>query len=330
MEAPKPETLPPPPGVIGSLKAGFDTVAVHITAILLPLLLDLLLWLGPHLSIEKLFQPVLSDVRSFGSANGISAADLDRVLDIYKAVFHQLNLLSVLRTFPIGVSSLMSGLNPLATPLGAPQILQVHSVFDFLGLIALLTLLGWLGGGFYFRWIASLVSPKDNPIGAQAVLQSLILSVLWLAAAFVLGIPVFLVIYLLFSVSPILGQAVLLFFGFLSMWLVVPLFFSAHGIFMRRENVFASVVSSLQMTRFTLPTSSLFVLSVIMISIGLNFVWSIPPADSWMSLVGILGHAFITTALLAASFIYYRDMTNWLQIVFEKLKSRAIPRQTNS
>ncbi|HVN16305.1 MAG TPA: hypothetical protein VMT73_11235 [Anaerolineales bacterium] len=323
MNVPKSETLPPPPGVIGSLKAGFDTVAVHITAIFLPLVLDLLLWLGPHLSVEKLFQPMLSDIRSFGHANGVSASDLDQMIGIYKTVFHQFNLLSLLRTFPIGVSSLMSGLNPLATPLGTPTIVQVHSVFDVLGWIAILTLLGWLGGGFYFRWIASLVTPREEAIGVQVVLQSVFLSIMWMIASFVLGIPLFLVLYLLFAINPILGQGVLLFLGFLSMWLVVPLFFSAHGIFIRRQNVFASVISSLQMTRFTLPTSSLFVLSVILISIGLNFVWSIPPSDSWMALIGILGHAFITTALLAASFIYYRDMTGWLQTVFEKLKTRA-------
>jgi hypothetical protein len=39
-----------------------------------------------------------------------------------------------------------------------------------------------------------------------------------------------------------------------------------------------------------------------------------------MMLVGIAGHAFVTTALLAASFIYYRDMNAWLEIVFERLK----------
>jgi hypothetical protein len=71
----------------------------------------------------------------------------------------------------------------------------------------------------------------------------------------------------------------------------------------------APILSSLQMTRFSLPNSSLFVLTVLFISIGLNYLWRIPEPDSWMLLVGIFGHAFITTALLAASFIYYRDMT---------------------
>ena len=49
--------------------------------------------------------------------------------------------------------------------------------------------------------------------------------------------------------------------------------------------------------------------------------------DSWMTLIGIAGHAFITTSLLAASFIYYRDMQVWLQTVFEKLKANLPTQQ---
>ncbi len=47
-----------------------------------------------------------------------------------------------------------------------------------------------------------------------------------------------------------------------------------------------------------------------------------------MGLVGIAGHAFVTTALLAASFIYYRDMNNWLEIVFERMKPGTATPQT--
>jgi hypothetical protein len=81
------------------------------------------------------------------------------------------------------------------------------------------------------------------------------------------------------------------------------------------------------MARFTLPTSSLFVLSALVIAYGLNFVWNIPSSASWMTLVGITGHAFITTSLLAASFIYYRDMQVWLQTVFDRLKANIPTRK---
>ena len=48
------------------------------------------------------------------------------------------------------------------------------------------------------------------------------------------------------------------------------------------------------------------------------------PEDSWMTLLGIFGHSFVTTALLASSFVYYRDMTAWLQAVIEKLRPNAV------
>jgi hypothetical protein len=81
------------------------------------------------------------------------------------------------------------------------------------------------------------------------------------------------------------------------------------------------------MARFTLPTSSMFVLTVFLLSFGLNFLWSIPPKNSWMTAVGILGHSFVTTALLAASFIYYRDMNIWLQGVIEKMRTNSVTKQ---
>ena len=159
------------------------------------------------------------------------------------------------------------------------------------------------------------------------LLLSALMVAIWLVITYALGVPIILMMYVLFSISPALGQGMMLFLGFLSMWLVVPFFFAPLGIFVRREDAFRSILSGLQLARFTLPTSSLFVLSVVLISIGLNLVWSIAPSESWMSLVGILGHAFISTALLAACFIYYRDMTLWLHTVLERIKSGTITPQ---
>ena len=50
---------------------------------------------------------------------------------------------------------------------------------------------------------------------------------------------------------------------------------------------------------------------------GLGILWSAPKSESWLALVGFAGHAFVTTALLAASFVYYRDMGDWVQNVYE-------------
>jgi hypothetical protein len=323
------ESLPPPPGVVGSLRAGFDAIASHFLVILLPLGLDLWLWLGPHLSLEKFFKPTLADFGRMAGAGGMPAVDIDQMLKAYNMLFHEFNLFSMLRAFPIGIFSLMAGIMPLNTPLGEPTIWQVSTAENLLAILFGFTLAGWLGGGLFFYWVSAIVIPvKDDRIRSiQAVLQTAFFSLVWMVVSFLLGMPVLLVVYLLFALSSALAQGVLLFLGFLSMWLLVPLFFSPHGIFIKKQNALVSIVNSVRMARFTLPTSSMFVLSTFLLGIGLNFLWSVPPEDSWMMLVGIFGHAFVTTALLAASFIYYRDMTAWLEIALERFKTNTTTRQ---
>lgn len=314
------KTLPPPPGIIGSLRAGFDVTAGHITAILFPAVLDVLLWLGPRLSVDQLVQPFLKQVSDLAANGGLKPADITSTMNMYQQFFQQFNLLAVLRTFPIGIFSLMSGKLPDQTPLGMPSILEISSPGLLIGIVFLFTLIGWTLGGVYFRWVASLATPGNQPGGVRTVIQTLIYSLIWLFVTWTLGLPALFLIYILFIINTLIGEIVLLILGFISVWLIVPIFFSPHGIFVKKQNAFGSIISSFQMTRFTLPTSSLFVLTILLVGFGLNFLWSIPDDNTWLALIGILGHAFITTALLASSFVYYHDMSDWLQTVLTRLR----------
>ncbi len=329
MEASRIENLPPPPGVISSIKAGFDTVASHITAILLPLLLNLFLWLGPRLRIDALFNSIKDDVILAWQTGGISAEDIQSFMDGYNKTIPMINLFWFLRTLPIGISSLLFPQAASQTPLGDSAILQVNAV-SLLGWVFLLTFVGWIGGGLYFRTVAWLATANkdDQPIHAsRAIVQTILISIFCGILMMVIGVPIFLVLALVLQFSPFIANLLVLFISLASMWVIVPLFFWPHGVFIKKQNVVTSIISSVQMARFTLPTSSMFVLTVFLLSFGLNFLWSIPPEDSWMTIVGILGHSFVTTALLAGSFIYYRDMNIWLQSVIEKLRPNAVTKQ---
>lgn len=327
------EALPPPPGVVGSLKAGFDAIASKPLAILLPLALDLLLWLGPRLRVDQLFKSFFGEMSRYAAYSGLPSSELKTLQENTAILIEQLqnyNLVAALRTFPIGIFSLMSGSLPSQTPFGAPASFQVNSILILLGWVALLTVVGWALGGFFFQWVSkAVVDPekaRDSHVG-RSIVQTIVLSVLFIMLAIMIGTPLMVVMGLISAASPMMAQGALLILGLLSMWLIVPVFFTPHGIFLHRQNAFMSIYTSLRMARFTLPTSSLFVLSILLIAYGLNFLWNIPSADSWMTLVGIAGHAFVTTSLLAASFIYYRDMQVWLQTVFEKLKANLPSQQ---
>jgi hypothetical protein len=326
MEVSRIENLPTPPGIINSIKAGFDMIASHITAILLPLMLNLFLWLGPRLRMNALFDSIKSEVIAIWKAGGVPAEDIQRILSWYETTIPSINLFWLLRTLPIGISSLLFPQQVASTPLGSPLILQVSAV-SLVGWIFILNLLGWIGGGLYFRSVAWLaIQDKNNPPIriSRVIVQTVLTSIFWSILSVMILVPVFLVLAVVLQFSPFIANLLVLFLSLVSMWVVVPLFFWPHGIFLRRQNFATAIFSSVQMTRFTLPTSSMFVLTIFLLSVGLNFLWSIPPQDSWMTLVGIFGHSFVTTALLAASFVYYRDMNTWLQAVIEKLRPTAV------
>jgi hypothetical protein len=324
MQSTQTENLPPPPGVISSIKAGFDAIAAHIKVILLPLLLDLFIWLGPRLRMNAMFDSMRNDLVNFWKSGGISTTQIQAMLDSYNQIIPVINLFWVLRTLPVGISSLVFPDPTSSTPLGTPSVLQVNAV-NFLGWLFLLTLVGWIGGGLYFRSVAwrSVVPENEKPIGVgRAVVQTILLSIVCSILLFVIGMPVLLLLGVLLQVSEVVGYIAMFALSFISMWLIVPVFFWPHGIFVKRQNFLTAILSSVQMARFTLPTSSMFILTIFLLSVGLNYLWNIPPEDSWITLLGIFGHAFVTTALLAASFIYYRDMNLWLQSVLERLKAR--------
>ena len=330
MDVQKLESLPPPPGVIGALRAGFDVVASHVALIVIPLLVDVFLWLGPRLSVEKVLGPAYRDAFEQARTGWASTEDANRLAQLqplFNELLEHFNLVSLvtrLQTFPIGISSLMAKLMPVDSPLGEQNIVSVSSGWILLAYMFLLVGIGWVAGGLYFRWVSGTVLGEQeagiSPL--RAILQTFLLSVIWVVMLIAISIPLMILLTVLMLISPAVASAAAFLMLVFSFWLIVPLYFTPHGIFIRKQNAFSSIYTSLRMARFTLPTSAMFVFSVFLLSTGLNYLWSVPPSDSWMLGIGIAGHAFITTALLAASFVYYRDMNAWLQIVFENLKQK--------
>jgi hypothetical protein len=319
--------IPPPPGLIASLASGFDAVATHILVIALPVFLDLFLWLGPHLRLDRLLQPFIARLPALLSPALLPSAtavpDVGTLQKGWSAFADQVNLFSILHTFPVGISSLMSLLMPVKNPLGAPLGVEVGSSASVAGWGLLLIFIGWLLGGLYYHWV-SAVSLKlgPRPLG-QSLKQIVFLSIIWLGFLFVIGIPAFVIYVIITLISPLVGQVVLFVFGLFAIWLLMPIFFSPHGIFTYQHDAFRAILNSLRMVRFTLPNTGLFLLTFVLVGQGLDFLWRTPPATSWLILVGIAGHAFVSTGLLAASFIYYRDINAWLQVIFEQLRAQA-------
>ena len=308
-----------PPRLISSLQAGFNTVANHIYLILFPLVFDLLLWFGPHLRLKSLMQPFITEI--FEPAMTLEIENFSDIVAQAQTAWGDLlesfNLISILRTFPIGLPSLLAAEGPLDTPLGNAPIIELPTASGTAGLWLAFSLIGVVLGCFYFQQVAhrSTLDPSLFPGSTlvRSVFQTIGLTFFLFLLIIIISIPTSLIVFLFGLFSGFLAQIALLMMSFILLWLVIPMVFSPHGIFSKGQNFLSAILSSVRMVRMTLPMTGMFILMLILLVQGLNVLWRVPPTNSWMKLVGVAGHAFVSTAALSASFIYYQQGTKWVE-----------------
>lgn len=332
MEATKSQTTPVPPNVIAALKAGFDAIANHILVILIPIALDMWIWLGPHLQIKQLLTQFLTLLNS-STAVDASQQSLLPTSDMIQSFAGHINLMVILRTYPVGVPSLMAGRLPIEIPTGLasgkPIFIDITSPALIILLWAGLAVIG-LGAGTLYFTIVSQAALTGRVIWQQALresprtfLQVLSLTLLLGALILLLSVPATCVLSLLaFGGLPFGQIGLLLYAGFL-IWMLFPLIFSPHGIIARHYNLLFAIRNSITLTRLILPVTAFLVMAVMVLSEGLDILWRVPTENSWLTLIGIVGHAFVTSALLATTFVFYRDAELYAQGVWEKMRAHS-------
>jgi len=314
-----------PPGLIASLASGFNAVANNIKVIIIPILIDLVLWFGPQMGLKTLLLPVLN--QSDQVLKALNNPELNNLAqynnELWSNVLENFNLLSLLRTFPIGVPSLLAGRSIKTNPLDLTYNLEIDSFGIAILTFILIGFIGILAGSFFFQQISSISrqtkKSDTQPTLANSFIQSVLLSIL----IYVIFVLVFIPITILLAFISALNQSfvqigIILIILFL-IWLLMPLLFSPHGIFTSSLNAFRSILTSIKMIRFFLPGTGVFLLSAVVITQGLDILWQMPGEDSWMLLIGIAGHAFITTSLFTASFYYYRGGLTWMQESIQRI-----------
>lgn len=314
---PIPSTVQPPK-LIQTLVAGFNLVANNIVLIILPVALDLVLWLGPKIKITRLLTDYFQNLQQMMTQLG--NADLQTqskaFIDSYALVLNNFNLAVSVRTFPVGVPSLLSRELAAASPLKS-MAFEVPTEGTALLVIAALTLVGFLLGSIYFNALSRYTNKPVEKFDLKTLMveygHSLVIFLILALVLMIIIVPGLSLISVFVMLSPALGQFLIIMAMVVMLWLVVPLIFSPHGIFVLHQRPFQSIMLSIRMVRFFLPGTGMFVLTAILISEGMNLLWELPDPSSWMTLIGIAGHAFIVTAMLAASFIYYRDGLHWMQ-----------------
>ncbi|MDZ4159784.1 MAG: hypothetical protein U1B80_08340, partial [Anaerolineaceae bacterium] len=142
--------------MISSIIAGFNAVANRIYLILFPVIFDLLVWMGPRLRIKGLLQPIIDEsnavIAAFSSKEMVEIGRATQQL--WQLILERFNLFTVLRTYPIGIASLLASQSPAASPLGEPSAMEIASLPQMVMVWFFFILIGILAGSLYFNEIA--------------------------------------------------------------------------------------------------------------------------------------------------------------------------------
>lgn len=309
------QTISSQPNIIKPIRAGFSITANHLSLLLLPILIDLWVWLGIHLTLKTQMTLFIGQIQNLLSLPDSQLADMKQLLG--EVLVDRFNIVTALRTFPVGIPSMMSALSPIKTPFGQPVSIDLGSLgFGFVWFLTL-SIVGIALGTLYYLIVAETVLNNEPDLVSAiknwpwAFRQVLSLTLVWVGIGIAISIP-FGCIIPIFSVGSF-SQFVIFIYLAIIAWIFYPLLLSAHGIFVNHDRMFVSFKKSIQLSRLTLPSTTIFLLFVLLISQGLSIVWGWPAEDSWVMVIGLVGHAFVTTGLLAASFLYYREADQWAQ-----------------
>lgn len=301
----KQEEARPLPGIAATLGAGFDLVTRHLWLVAIPVLLDLFLWLGPRLS----FQPLIDDL----IGRFLAQPTLIDPTATLEALAGRTNLFSYLSVALTGVPALMTGLTPEKTPL-ATRAYEVASWGQWVGLLLLLTLAGLMLAAVYYTLIArAAAGPEAKRWGGIAghSLRSygrlLALALVFFLLTVAIVLPISIVAAFLGLLSQLMATLVLMAAPVLLLWLVIFMSFTPQGMVLNRRPFFRSLLESVRLFQSNFLAASTLLILVVVIGQVMNWLMLAADDGSWLTLASVLGHAFVSTSLVAALFIFYRD-----------------------
>lgn len=289
-------------------------------------MLDLFLWLGPRLSLAPIFKALDNFLKTAFRSSGTVATEVEETYLLIGQGLNQMasdfNLFSSLEPAPLlGVPTLTSIRMTLTSPLGPRAEIVVGSIFGVLGWIILLTLLGLGMNALYLRIVGQRVLDETEVAlaGPHTLLvlwgQLLVLTLLLVIVAFALSFSMLSLIALISLISlPFAGFIAMLLFSMI-MFAGFHLIFAIPGMVQLRRSPLRAIQESILLTRGDFPGATLLVVLIMVISNGLNVVWSLPDPATWANLIGIAGHAFVSTALMAALFIFYQERLGFLDML---------------
>jgi hypothetical protein len=298
-----------PPGVLSTLSAGFDLATRYLWLMLIPAALDVFLWIGPRLSFRPFIENLISQIPA-------EAALIDP-RPMLEAVVPYLNQFSYLSVTLLGVPVLMAGLSPEKTPL-SPAVIEMTGGAAWVGTLVLLSIAGLLLAAVYFSLIAAMMERGNPKTGinvsppiifwiGRTWLRLIGLAFMFLVVIFAVLLPFSLLAVFLALISQTLATFVLIGAFVLLISLGIFMGYTPQGMTLNPRSFLPAVGESVRLFQRYLSPAVLLLFVVITARRLLSWILLTADSGTWVTAINILAHAYVSTALIAALFIFYRD-----------------------
>jgi hypothetical protein len=312
-------------GVIDTISAGFRLVALKPILMLIPIVLDLFLWLGPQLSIAPIVISATATLEEWSASLGQAGASQANIESLRASIellqssgLEQANLFRMLAWgSSLGMPSVAGA--ELAQPAGA-SILQVSELWQLIPLELLLLAGGLLITAAFLSLLGWQVRGEPLALNRLAGWTA----ATWLRLLLVL-IPIGLfMLATLFMATVFAPLAIVFLIGLL--WLLLYICLFPQAIALAGHQPLGAVLSSVQIVRINLWPTARLLLLVLVLSNGLGLIWARLLAHSTLgTVVAIIASAYVGTALVAALFVFYRDRLILLHEMVQRQRSAGRP-----
>lgn len=308
------------PGVFSTLSAGFELTTRYLWLMLIPAALDFFFWLGPRMSFRGLIESIAAQMPE--------QALLMDPAPLLEAFAGRLNHFTYLSVSLMGVPALMAGLTPEKTPV-EPVVFERAGLGEWFGYLVLFTIAGLLLTAVYYCLIAYAMRRAGASVAGTTAgfsisrfvtrsgrtwLRLIGLAVLFIALVLVIIFPVALLAGFLSLISQGIATVFLMGGLLLMIWIVMFMSYTPQGMTLNPRTLPQAFIESVRLFRENLPTSLGLLFAVTLARRLLSTILLTADSGTWITGINLLAHAYISTALIVALFIFYRDRyTSFLQ-----------------
>jgi hypothetical protein len=304
-------------GIIDSLSAGYRFLGRRIELLIVPIVLDLLLWLGPRLSVAPLFGRFAEFYRDLAGSDGLPSDFSDmgtQVAELLSTLGESSNLLTNLApSAMLHMPSLVGTVNGLAQG-GAAEI---DNILIAVPLFILVGALGLLLGVFYLNQLVAVLPIGSGPKAdaPPRILDNVVRQwrtvilyiVLLFAAILAVTVPAGVLMGVVTLVSPGLASLLALMLSAMAMVVSIYLYCVTAAIVVDDLPALRAVRQSWSVVRSNFWPTLGFILVYNLIAVGFTLIISgLAGASAVGMLVAIPVNAYIGSGLTLALLVFYR------------------------